>query len=270
MLRIALFVLLLASVGSTACAASQSQYETANANSGTHKSNCNNCGANTQIASGENTNKTNHKTTTDKPEKPEKWLKGWTLSDEIAAIVGVVALLQFGALVATVVVMQGSSHRQLRAYVFAHGWDIKPRLDFAMQVTGYDIVVPWQNMGQTPARRVRTVIKCSRPPFAENREPDYRFDYSGPRTSISDMGPGAIKRSTAFLPINVVEELWFWQTEIYVGARVEYFDAFNRWRRRHHELWARLELNDDPRVAPIPNQIPIVDTRVYGPNNTSS
>ena len=48
---------------------------------------------------------------------PSNPTDSWTLSDTIAVIASFVALLQFGALIWTVAVMIGSSHRQLRAYV---------------------------------------------------------------------------------------------------------------------------------------------------------
>jgi hypothetical protein len=45
------------------------------------------------------------------------WLEGWTLSDKIAAVASVSALLQFIALVVTWWLMKETARRQLRAYV---------------------------------------------------------------------------------------------------------------------------------------------------------
>jgi hypothetical protein len=164
-----------------------------------------------------------------------------------------------------------SEERQLRAYVFGFGLDTTlPVLNSIGQFAGYQASITWKNMGQTPARQVRTNICVWFTPFADNREPDYSLGIPGPRDSVSDMGPTAEKTSTILIPIHLLDLLWTRQTEIYIGARIEYSDVFRPTERRHHEVCYRLDLNENPQVLPAPNRAPYVESRVYGPKNTSN
>lgn len=91
------------------------------------------------------------------PKKPEKhWLDGWSLSDRIAATVGIVSFLQFIALVATVVVSMWNGRRQLRAYVWVRAVEV-----YSLQVGGVPIVrLEIRNAGQTPAYDMEIRAGC--------------------------------------------------------------------------------------------------------------
>jgi hypothetical protein len=81
-----------------------------------------------------------------------------SISDKIAAIASVAALLQFFALAATICVLIITARRQLRAYVFPdnaglyEGMMLTPQMPIHANEPG--VVLVWRNTGQTPARRV--------------------------------------------------------------------------------------------------------------------
>ena len=97
---------------------------------------------------------TQQKPTGDEEQGTQKQSEAWTLSDKIAAIAGIVALLQFFALVGTICVLVRTARRQLRAYIaienaVADGdHPLPPRfnLPFTPQFS-----LRFKNCGQTPA-----------------------------------------------------------------------------------------------------------------------
>lgn len=87
------------------------------------------------------------KATKSSPESPKQWLERWSLSDKIAAIVAIIAFLQFVALIATWGVMLLSARRQLRAYV-----SVTPKLVYNWRKANHiGISFELKNHGQTPA-----------------------------------------------------------------------------------------------------------------------
>jgi hypothetical protein len=101
---------------------------------------------------------TQQKTSTSSENGIEKRTHAWSLSDKIAAVASIAALLQFIALITTVGVMLWTATRQMRAYVYAdnaglyEGMMLTPPIPIHTNEPG--VVLVWRNTGQTPAIRV--------------------------------------------------------------------------------------------------------------------
>jgi hypothetical protein len=90
---------------------------------------------------------TQQKTTADEQKGPQKPSDTWSLSDKIAAIASIVALLQFFALIGTICVLVSTARRQLRAYIFISQAEISN----IMSDQNLMVKVVVKNFGQTPA-----------------------------------------------------------------------------------------------------------------------
>jgi hypothetical protein len=83
----------------------------------------------------------------DEQKGPDNRSDTWALSDKIAVIASIVALLQFFALVGTLFVLMSTARRQLRAYVLISSAQIH---DFGIEhPPRVEVII--KNSGQTPA-----------------------------------------------------------------------------------------------------------------------
>jgi hypothetical protein len=178
----------------------------------------------------------------------------WGLSDKIAVIASVVAFLQFGALVWTIVVMIQNGRRQLRAYVVGElgtiGNVANPIPLYAGQVitpTGAEITntacgpityIQIKNSGQTPAYKVvHWGNICVREyPLISNLAPTPTLSLK----NASVLGPGIYSTKYLFLsaPLTAqeVSDLRAGTAAIYVYGEINYRDAFGKKRFTKYRL----------------------------------
>lgn len=128
------------------------------------------------------------------------------------------------------IVMIRTSHRQLRAYIFAEvDMGDQPQLNFD---AGARFALRGRNRGQTPAYRVSQVISCEVFPFplvgklppAETTEPP-AFHTIGPTADILLFG----QLTRPFTQTERVGLLYD-TMRIYVYGEIRYRDAFALWR----------------------------------------
>jgi hypothetical protein len=160
---------------------------------------------------------------------------GWPLSDTIAAIVSLAALLQFLALLIVIAVMVRASRRQLRAYVFPRdaglfeGMMLVPPLPAHTNEPG--VVLNFYNSGQTPAYRAVVwagleIIDPARedglvvPKFQANIHTAIGSNETMPKT----LWYGRALTDTEIGDINDQVQA------IYLYGRLEYRDAFKKRR----------------------------------------
>ena len=176
------------------------------------------------------------KGTDDQQKGPDKPSDAWTLSDKIAAIASIVALLQFCALVATVVVLMRTASRQLRAYVFVADAEITDIGTDSIQA-----VVTIKNTGQTPAYDVTLSTKA----VAFNIPGKVIFEPTpvGPDSSRFVFGPDATGRRN--IPLHTIlgepsaiAALRERRGVLYVYGEILYKDAFkkDRYMRFRHMI----------------------------------
>ncbi len=123
----------------------------------------------------------------------------WNLSDKIAAIASVVAFLQFGALVATVLIMIFNGRRQLRAYVLLDGGSIRVISDGQGNqfIEGF---VNLKNCGQTPAQNCKSWVQIK---IDNIGSPPFDQESHGKGGSI--IGPGTPFNLPVHYPLTPVE-----------------------------------------------------------------
>lgn len=165
---------------------------------------------------------------------------------------------------------EAATKNQLRAFVFARG--IEQRINVFTDPRGQPFIkeyVFWatlENVGLTPATDVRVSISRQFLPTLENKEPHFEWRGEGIPVVIGPRGAGA----TGYCPIPIATMigLWEWNTEIYIGIRIEYRDIFDPSTIHHDEQCAILELLRHPAdIETVPN-LPRVTFRHYGPQNT--
>ena len=188
---------------------------------------------------------------------PSNTTNSWGLSDKIAVIASIVAFLQFGALVWTIIVMVANGRRQLRAYVLGESGTIgnvaNPIPLYAGQVittTGAEITntacgpvvyIQIKNSGQTPAYKVvHWGSICVREyPLTSNLPPIPLLVLR----NASVLGPGIISNKYLFLPnpltAQEISDLRAGTAAIYVYGEIDYEDAFSKkkvtkYRLMHH------------------------------------
>jgi hypothetical protein len=146
--------------------------------------------------------KATEKSAHDSTKEPRHWLEGWNLSDRIAVIASLVALLQFGALVATVIVMVNTSRRQLRAYIGVTTGSLKFGVVDGVQMAKATIRI--KNFGQTPAFDVTSMAHI---------EAAAEFSDEMNRRQKKIKGRGAIypqDSQRVIIPEELNPPLWFW------------------------------------------------------------
>jgi hypothetical protein len=160
---------------------------------------------------------------------------GWSLSDRIAGIASIAALLQFFALVATILVMVRNGRRQLRAYVFPESAGLydgtmtnPPVLAHANEP---GVVLLIRNIGQTPAYKV---ISWANVAVIEHTNQHTLVVPDLQQIEPNFMGAnGTMPKSLWFgrpLTPTEIEDVQASTRGIYVYGRLEYFDAFKRRR----------------------------------------
>jgi hypothetical protein len=168
----------------------------------------------------------------------EKWLEGWNLSDRIAAIASILALLQFLALVATVLVTIRSTRRQLRAYIVLDGGSITLRQ--AGGQTFLEGYVRLKNFGQTPAYQHSSWIRID---VREATQPP--FDLGGNGLTKAIVAPkGEANMPVHHGPISVqdLSDIRAERKRIFVWGESRYIDAFGKRRFFRFYYWNAKEL----------------------------
>jgi hypothetical protein len=163
------------------------------------------------------------------------WLDGWSLSDKIAAIASFVAFLQFGALIATVLIMVFNGRRQLRAYVF----NTQSGIHYLDQPLS-QVHVVIKNSGQTPAYKLSDwmAIKLTKFPPTEPLTLLLPPADESVVKSESDFGPGDAfnKVQEIRLSDETKAALRAGTMAIYVYGEIRYRDAFKRRRYTKYRL----------------------------------
>jgi hypothetical protein len=155
----------------------------------------------------------------------------WNLGDKIALIAAGAGFLQFLALIATVLVTQGSGQRQLRAYVHLdNAWfeETDP--------TKWRITYRIKNFGQTPAYKVK-VLEAAKVVDWNNGKPAIPVATKG--FSLGAIAPGGdFVDNEATLQGSVTRgELATGSKAIYLVGKVTYTDAFHRKRWTAFQLY---------------------------------
>jgi hypothetical protein len=173
------------------------------------------------------------KSTNDEQKGPEKPSDAWTLSDKIAAIASIAALLQFFALVITIFVLMRTATRQLRAYVFISGAHLE-NIGVG-QIPCAQLTI--KNLGQTPAYKLTqwAMVGIGKFPLGGSHPPTNESDPLPerplpPQDEIQLQSPKYKKP----LDVETLDELSKGMLAIYVVGEIRYRDAFKKkWRTRY-------------------------------------
>ncbi|MGH6789696.1 MAG: hypothetical protein ACRECC_08425 [Pseudolabrys sp.] len=168
-------------------------------------------------------------------EQSKKMPDNWNLSDKIAAIASIAALLQFIALIATFWIMVRNGRRQLRAYVFPHdaglydGSMMSPPNQAHLNEPG--VVLQFRNSGQTPAYAVVSwaKIEVTAPGNEDSLKVPLLEDKFRNFIAVNGVMPKALwygRPLTTQEITSVVNGSLF----IYLYGRIEYRDAFKKKR----------------------------------------
>jgi hypothetical protein len=200
-----------------------------------------------------------------------------TTSDWVAIGATIVAVLQFGALVATIVVMMRTSRRQLRAYLFVETGDIinvatpfeptpegqePPRGAKRWPKMGPAAIMRVRNTGQTPAYDVLNwaAIELREYPLAS--PPPVRPPPNKNTTSFT-VGANVIITKNVFITDPLTEEevaaLRANTKAIWVFGEIVYKDAFGRkrftkYRYRHNGMTGNIGVSAELTGADEGNQ----------------
>jgi len=160
---------------------------------------------------------------------PENRSDAWTLSDKIAVVASIAAMLQFVALVVTVCVFMRTAKRQLRAYM--GGAAVQDENIYAPQFLAQMVI---KNSGQTPAYDVCAGCKMS---AYDNPLPDgfifeavpYRL--GGPRYIVNPDSNHAIFVE-AKPPLTPEDKVAIKEGKkcLYLWGEIRYRDAFAKYR----------------------------------------
>jgi hypothetical protein len=179
---------------------------------------------------------TQQKSHADEQKGPEKPSDAWTLSDKIAAIASIAALLQFFALVITVFVLMSTAKRQLRAYVFVYSAEISNIM--SDQNVAVTLVV--KNFGQTPAYKLSAWLGVDILPFPLKTPLSSAADIQ--QIANTNIGPGgeqAMKFSSDRpIPVELRDEFEPQKiSAVYVHGTIKYVDAFKIRRFTNFRLY---------------------------------
>jgi hypothetical protein len=166
---------------------------------------------------------TQPKPSADEQKRPENWSDAWALSDKIAVISSIAALLQFFALVVTVFVLMRTAKRQLRAYVTIIGGNL------IIQDKTLHAVLDLKNSGQTPAYELaiwsQMKTQPSNIPFVQDRRNDDGIVTTmivGPSSTTNPRDRLEIPADNDItLPAIRNDQVW-----VYIWGRIDYRDAF--------------------------------------------
>jgi len=187
-------------------------------------------------------------------------------------IVGVGTIFLWAATRALVCGTERVSQTQLRAFIFAKGFEQATNV-FTDRAQPYiKEYVFWskiENVGLTTATDVKIWILKKILPTSEDREPNFEWRNEGTSAVI---GPrGIAQTSFVTIPLENMIELWEHRVEIYLATRIEYRDMFNPSVVHHHEQCAILDLLRHP--ADVENDtknLPRVMMRGYGRENSAA
>jgi len=183
---------------------------------------------------------TQPKPSADEQKRPENRSDAWALSDKIAVIASVAALLQFFALVGTVFVLIWTARRQLRAYVFVSSAKIIHGIEDDSIPEAHVVI---KNSGQTPAYRLTNISgiafdRYPAPPSLILTVPDR--DYLSLVKTRMDLGPGN-KTSPVTLaerPLTSTGQISLTSgtSAVWVYGEIRYRDVFWCKRRTKYRL----------------------------------
>jgi hypothetical protein len=179
---------------------------------------------------------TQQKSTYDEQKGPEKPSDAWTLSDKIAAIASIAALLQFFALVITVFVLMSTANRQLRAYVFISGAQLD---DIGVGQIPY-AQLRFKNFGQTPAYKMTQWAMVGIGKFPLETHPTTNESEPLPERPLPPQGEISLHPPKYKTPLNakMLDELSKGMLAIYVTGEIRYRDAFKKKRRTRYLLYS--------------------------------
>jgi hypothetical protein len=176
------------------------------------------------------------------------WFDGWGLSDKIALIAIIVGFLQFGALVATVIVTVFNGRRELRAYVMID----TIRLENVFDGGRPEAVIIFKNSSQTPAAHLTHWAKLGFTTFPEVGAPIPARD---PKTELPEgsLAPGGtiILRTGIDMPLNraTITALNSETHALYLRGEVRYVDAFGTKRETDFLMFSTGKLTGDGIMA---------------------
>ncbi|VTZ28510.1 hypothetical protein MPC1_9370002 [Methylocella tundrae] len=165
----------------------------------------------------------------------------WHLSDKIAAITTIAALLQFIALIFTLFVMVRNGRRQLRAYVFPNdaciyeGTMLEPPIMVHKNKPG--VLLNFRNCGQTPAYNVVSWADLEiAEPLNEEKLVAPKLEQKFP----ASLGANSVMSKTIWyrrsLTENEISDINNGAKAIYLFGRIEYQDAFKKKRATNFRL----------------------------------
>jgi len=196
------------------------------------------------------------------------------------ASIGAIAASVFTGLLAVFAFIQvrdarRSSERQLRAYLTLQSITVDPAFQLGVggipYVEGFVCWAVWHNAGQTPAYQANTIISWDQFPIIENREPNFTQRPVGQGIDVGPKMP--VQTGYQLIPIAHLLGVWNRETEVFIRARVEYFDAMHPKELRHTEICMMLDLLRVPTEVPpqgAAKNLPNVTLKAYGPQNTST
>jgi hypothetical protein len=194
-----------------------------------------------EIQQPEQAQKVSPTNTEHKPERSDNWFSGWNLTDRIAAVATAAAFLQFVALVVTIGVQIGTSRRQLRAYVFPDASGVYEGMMLDTQLPAHEndvgVALALKNTGQTPAFDVLTWTKITiTVPAEEDKLVPPRLEEKFPAyIGANSVMPKFLWLGRA-LSAAEIADINNQVRAIYLYGRIEYRDAFNRYRYSNFRL----------------------------------
>jgi len=184
--------------------------------------------------------KAQQKSTNDEQKGPEKPSDAWTLSDKIAAIASIAALLQFVALVITIFVLMRTAKQQLRAYVFCSGAKIVHGIENSNIL---EALVEIKNSGQTPAYKLTVVNGLVLGPYPPPQSLPLAVldkDYLSLVRTRMDLGPGnktfPVARAGRPLTSEDKANLVAGTMAVWAFGEIRYRDAFCRKQTTKYRL----------------------------------
>jgi hypothetical protein len=159
----------------------------------------------------------------------------WSTSDTVAAVSGIVAFLQFLALIATYAVMRGTARRQLRAYTSPNSVSLWEGTTLTPPVPGREnhpgVVLEIKNFGQTPAFRM---VSWGTLVVIEPINEDKLVVPQLAQISAQTLPPNGTSTKTLWfdraLTTSEMEDIRQGVRLIYYHGRIEYVDVYGKAR----------------------------------------
>jgi len=179
---------------------------------------------------------TQPKPSTDEQKRPEDLGDAWALSEKIAVIASIVALLQFFALVGTIFVLMRTAKRQLRAYVFISGAHLE---NIGVGQIPY-AKLTIKNFGQTPAYKTTQCAMVGVGKFPLESHPSTNESEPLPERPLPPQDEIPLQSPKYKKPLNaeMLDELSKGMLAIYVAGEIRYLDVFKKKRRTRYLLYS--------------------------------